>query len=147
MGGRGGGRSLTDQSPVAGQSADRPQTSCDETLSTEKIKINKHVFANVKTALWRLDSSTPCRRCGRRTGLEEAGPTPACVCMFRCRCQSPAACSEAVCTDGNHYYQVQLGTSDHNTPHNNYCYSLQLGPHLPDAPQPSPRAAGVNDAV
>lgn len=55
-----------------------------------------------------------------------------CVCMFQRLCRSPAACSEAVCTDGNHYYQLQLGTSDHNTPHNNYCYSLQLDtpPHI-----------------
>lgn len=29
---------------------------------------------------------------------------------------------QAVYTDWNHYYQLQLGTTHYNIPHNNYCY-------------------------
>lgn len=51
-----------------------------------------------------------------------------CVCVSLSMSQHSLCLLRAVYTDWNHYYQLQLGTTHHNIPHNNYCYQLQLDP-------------------
>lgn len=69
---------------------------------------------------------------GRKQRCVFKGPTVCflgvSICIYVCVCvclsvsQQSFCLIQAVYTDWNHYYQLQLGTTHHNIPHNNYCY-------------------------